>query len=87
MDATYIELQRPKDPLLERRTYSTYKKMHAIFFIAVIDREGEQQGAMMSSSATAGSHLLILAPSACSVCVFCVCPQASSATSTEETHH
>jgi len=42
VDATYIELQRPKDPVLERRTYSTYKKMHAIFFIAVIDREGEQ---------------------------------------------
>ena len=41
VDATYIRVQRPKDPALERRLYSTYKKYHAVFFMVIVDRDGE----------------------------------------------
>jgi hypothetical protein len=40
VDATYIRIQRPKNALQERRLYSTYKKYHAVFFLAIIDRDG-----------------------------------------------
>lgn len=40
IDATYIRVQRPKEYSLERRLYSTYKKYHALFFVAIIDRRG-----------------------------------------------
>jgi hypothetical protein len=40
VDATYIRVQRPKNYQLERRMYSTYKKHHAAFFMAIIDRKG-----------------------------------------------
>jgi hypothetical protein len=42
VDATYIQVQRPKDYAWERRLYSTYKKYHAVFFVAVVDRKGQQ---------------------------------------------
>lgn len=38
VDATYIRIERPKDYIMERRYYSTYKKYHAMFFLAIIDR-------------------------------------------------
>ncbi len=41
VDATYVRIQRPKRYEDERRLYSTYKKYHAVFFICIIDREGE----------------------------------------------
>ena len=41
VDATYIRVQRPKNTALERRMYSVYKKYHAVFFLAIIDRRGE----------------------------------------------
>lgn len=40
VDATYISVLRPKDTLLERRLYSTYKKRHAVYFVVVVDRQG-----------------------------------------------
>lgn len=40
VDATYIRIPRPKDARQERRLYSTYKKYHAVFFLAIIDRAG-----------------------------------------------
>ena len=40
VDATYVEVERPKQYSLERRLYSTYKKTHAIFFLAIVDRGG-----------------------------------------------
>ena len=41
VDATYIEVERPKRYALERRLYSTYKKMHSVFFLAIVDRYGQ----------------------------------------------
>lgn len=41
VDATYIRIERPADYATERRYYSTYKKYHAMFFLAIIDRQGE----------------------------------------------
>jgi len=43
VDATYIRVERPKRYALERRLYSTYKKYHAVFFMAIVDRRGQQQ--------------------------------------------
>lgn len=40
VDATYIRVERPKNTKMERLTYSTYKKYHALFFLAIIDRRG-----------------------------------------------
>lgn len=40
VDATYVRIQRPTDARQERRLYSTYKKYHAVFFLAIIDRFG-----------------------------------------------
>ena len=40
VDATYVEVERPKVYAMERRLYSTYKKTHAIFFLAIVDRRG-----------------------------------------------
>jgi hypothetical protein len=42
VDATYVEVERPKQYALERRLYSTYKKTHAIFFLAIVDRHGQR---------------------------------------------
>jgi hypothetical protein len=42
VDATYIEVERPARYALERRLYSTYKKTHAVFFLAIVDRYGAQ---------------------------------------------
>lgn len=56
VDATYVRIQRPKRYEDERRLYSTYKKYHAVFFICIIDREGEQGGDMMSRGAHACWH-------------------------------
>jgi hypothetical protein len=42
VDATYIEVERPARYALERRLYSTYKKTHAVFFLAIVDRYGQQ---------------------------------------------
>lgn len=47
VDATYIRIQRPKNALQERRLYSTYKKYHAVFFMAIIDRAGQLQHAAL----------------------------------------
>lgn len=41
VDATYVRVQRPRDTVKERRLYSQYKKYHAIFFLAIIDRRGQ----------------------------------------------
>lgn len=41
VDATYIKIERPKDYQTERRHYSTYKKYHALYFIAITDRYGQ----------------------------------------------
>jgi hypothetical protein len=43
VDATYVRVQRPKQYALERRLYSTYKKCHAVFFMAIVDRAGQRQ--------------------------------------------
>jgi hypothetical protein len=43
VDATYIYIERPKNVRLERITYSTYKKRHAVLFLALIDRQGTQK--------------------------------------------
>lgn len=40
VDATYLRVQRPKQNQQERRVYSTYKKHHALFFLAIVDRRG-----------------------------------------------
>lgn len=40
VDATYVRVQRPKVYQQERRLYSTYKKYHSVYFLAVIDRQG-----------------------------------------------
>jgi hypothetical protein len=40
VDATYVRVQRPKDTALERKLYSTYKKYHSVFFLAIVDRRG-----------------------------------------------
>jgi hypothetical protein len=45
VDATYVHIQRPKNTQQERRLYSTYKKHHAVFFLAIIDRTGRLQHA------------------------------------------
>ena len=42
VDATYLEIERPKDAVLERRCYSTYKKHHTLFVTVITDRLGEQ---------------------------------------------
>lgn len=41
VDATYIEVERPARYAMERRLYSTYKKTHAVFFLAIVDRYGQ----------------------------------------------
>jgi len=41
VDATYIRVERPAVYALERRLYSTYKKYHAVFFLAIVDRSGQ----------------------------------------------
>ena len=40
VDGTYIRVQRPKNAVLERKLYSTYKKYHSFFFMAIVDRRG-----------------------------------------------
>jgi len=49
VDATYIRVERPKVYSLERRLYSTYKKYHAVFFVAIVDRLGLPQHIRVSS--------------------------------------
>lgn len=49
VDATYIAVLRPKDPQLERRLYSTYKKKHAVYFVVVVDRKGTSASERCSS--------------------------------------
>jgi len=43
VDATYVKVERPHEYALERRLYSTYKKCHAVFFMAIVDRTGQVQ--------------------------------------------
>jgi hypothetical protein len=40
VDGVYIRVERPKNAVLERRLYSTYKKYHSLFFMAIVDRRG-----------------------------------------------
>ena len=62
VDATYIRVQRPKNPELERRLYSTYKKYHAVFFIVIVDRDGKLRKRKRSARhALTCSPLLLLA--------------------------
>ena len=41
VDETYVRVHWPKVYAMERRLYSTYKKYHAVFFLAIVDRKGE----------------------------------------------
>ena len=43
VDAMYIKVQRPQRYALERRLFSTYKKSHSVFFMAIVDRRGHLQ--------------------------------------------
>lgn len=67
VDATYVEIERPKDPILERRCYSTYKKCHALFFLAIIDRTGKRYNIPEQDSDT---HELLIQ----SICMFPLSP-------------
>lgn len=40
VDATYVRVYRPHTYSRERRLYSDYKKYHAVFFVAIVDRRG-----------------------------------------------
>src|SRR4051794_3186330 len=61
VDATYIRIERPAEYATERRYYSTYKKTHAMFFLAIVDRTGQRasSAAMHTVSAVSMPHLLI----------------------------
>lgn len=56
VDATYIRVQRPRSYALERRCYSTYKKYHALFFLAIVDRRGERQVCREADRLSASAH-------------------------------
>ena len=58
VDATYVRVQRPTVYAVERRMYSTYKKYHAMFFLAIIDRAGEQRDITYSRAILVCSSLL-----------------------------
>ena len=73
VDATYIRIQRPSDSATERRFYSTYKKYHAMFFLAIIDRQGECNAEHAVRRDTCSS-------------VACLLAQVASALSTEAIH-
>jgi len=69
VDATYIRVERPAVYALERRLYSTYKKYHAVFFLAIVDRSGRFRYIDVSNSPRGGSesaalHLSICLPAA-----------------------
>jgi len=59
VDATYVRIQRPKNTQQERRLYSTYKKYHAVFFLAIIDRTGQLQHAAAGEGWLADCVLII----------------------------
>ena len=62
VDATYIRVERPKKYWLERRLYSTYKKYHSLYFVAVIDRGGKEQQTSNVEQTTADLYAMCVCP-------------------------